>query len=188
MSIPFLGRFKAMLETWRSGLAKIGRNTEGATAVEFAIVAAPFFALLVAILDVALLSFAQAELQTGVDRAQRQIMTGQTAAAGLTQTQFQQLVCTYLPSFTCSGVMVDLETINSFSSANTSTPTFTFSSGTASPSTPFVFVLGGPSAIQVLRVMYFWPVFPGPLNLNFANVSNGARLLMAAAVFRNEPQ
>jgi hypothetical protein len=35
--------------------------------------------------------------------------------------------------------------------------------------------------------MYQWPVFGGPLGFNLANLSNGNRLIMAAAAFQNEP-
>ena len=41
--------------------------------------------------------------------------------------------------------------------------------------------------IVVVRVMYLWPVFIGPLGFNLANHSNGSRLIMASAAFQNEP-
>ena len=85
-----------------------------------------------------------------------------------------------------TGVMVDLETATAFSSANTSAPTLTYSGGNVT--NVWQFQAGSPGSIEVMRVMYQWPVFPGPLSLNFANLSNGTYLLMATAVFRNEPQ
>jgi hypothetical protein len=39
----------------------------------------------------------------------------------------------------------------------------------------------------VVRVMYQWPVFGGPLGFNLSNLPNGNRLIMAAAAFQNEP-
>ena len=51
--------------------------TRGATAVEFALVAAPFFALLIAILQTALIFLAQQVLQTATTEAARLVMTGQ---------------------------------------------------------------------------------------------------------------
>ena len=44
-----------------------------------------------------------------------------------------------------------------------------------------------PGSIVVLRVLYQFPVIPGPLSFNLANLSNGARLLMATSVFEVEP-
>jgi Flp pilus assembly protein TadG len=163
------------------------READGAVAIEFALVAAPFFAIIIAILDLALLFLAQAALETAVEQTARLVLTGQALSQGLTASQFQQDICGYLPGgFTCSNVMVDLETASSFSSANTSAPTLTYDAN-GNVTNTWKYQIGGPGSIEVMRVMYQWQVFPGPLNLNFANLSNGKFLLMATAVFRNEP-
>ena len=175
------------------------RRADGAVAVEFALIAAPFFALVIAILDLGLIFTAQAALETATEESARLVLTGQAATEGLTASTFKQTVCSRLPgAFTCggttagsggytmTGVMVDLETATAFSSANTSAPTLTYSGGNVT--NVWQFQAGSPGSIEVMRVMYQWPVFPGPLSLNFANLSNGTYLLMATAVFRNEPQ
>jgi len=162
-------------------------RTDGMAAVEFALVAAPFFALIVAILELALIFVAQAALETAVEQTARLVLTGQALSQGLTQSQFQQDVCNNLPSpFVCSGVMVNLVTASSFSNAVTAAPTLTYNAQGHVTNT-WNFQVGGPGSIEVMQVMYQWPVFPGPLNLNFANLSNGSYLLMATSVFRNEP-
>jgi hypothetical protein len=46
---------------------------------------------------------------------------------------------------------------------------------------------GSPGQIVVVRAMYQWPVFLGPLGFNLSNLANGDRLLMATATFKNEP-
>jgi Flp pilus assembly protein TadG len=159
----------------------------GAAAVEFAFVAPPFLALLIASFDLAILFFAQASRETAVEKTARLVLTGQALSNGLTAAQFQADVCAALPSaFNCSGVMVDLQTASSFSSATTSAPTLTYNASGQVTNT-WKFQVGGPGTIEVMRVMYQWPVFPGPLSLNFANLSNGSYLLMATSVFRNEP-
>jgi hypothetical protein len=50
----------------------------------------------------------------------------------------------------------------------------------------------GPSAAaagtdMLLVVMYPWPVYGGPLGLNFANLGNGKMLMTSTQVFRVEP-
>jgi hypothetical protein len=40
---------------------------------------------------------------------------------------------------------------------------------------------------MLLVVMYPWPVYGGPLGLNFANLGNGAMLMSSTQVFRIEP-
>lgn len=185
-SLPRIG---ALLSArLRPVAADAARSEEGVAAIEFALVAAPFVALLVAILDLALLFFAQASLETAVEETARLVLTGQAMSQGLTVSQFQTAVCNALPAaFSCNGVMIDLQTASSFSGASTSAPTLTYDAK-GNVTNAWKYQIGNPGTIQVMRVMYQWPVFPGPLNLNFANLSNGTYLLMATSVFRNEPQ
>jgi len=187
-SFFFIERCGALFRAFRKR-ARVGSfaDASGSAAIEFAFVAPPFFALIVAILDVALLFLAQASLETAVEQSARLVLTGQAMSQGLTASQFQQDICQYLPgAFTCGNVMVDLQTASSFSNATTSAPTLTYDSH-GNVTNTWKFQVGGPGSIQVMRVMYQWPIWPGPLNVNFANLSNGAYLLMATAVFRNEP-
>jgi len=74
----------------------------------------------------------------------------------------------------------------SFASANTSAPTITFSSN-GQVTNKWQFSPGSSGDIVVLQVMYQWPVYLAPFGYNLATLSNGNRLLMATAVFRNEP-
>jgi hypothetical protein len=40
---------------------------------------------------------------------------------------------------------------------------------------------------MLLVVMYPWPVYGGPLGLNFSNMGNGKMLMTSTQVFRTEP-
>jgi len=82
--------------------------------------------------------------------------------------------------------MIDVEAYASFAAVNTSTPILTVDSN-GNVTNTWQFDPGGPNDIVVVRVMYQWPVFLGPLGLNLSNLSNGNRLLVATAVFKNEP-
>jgi Flp pilus assembly protein TadG len=159
---------------------------EGSTAVEFALIAMPFFVILIAILQVAIVFLAQHELETAVEKTARGLLTGQTQTANLTRTQFVNSVCANLPAFfTCSNLMVDLQTASAFSSAVTSAPTLTYDSA-GNVTNVWQFNLGASNAIMVLRVMYQFPVLPSLMNFNLANLANGSRLLMATSVFQTE--
>jgi Flp pilus assembly protein TadG len=182
-----LSLFRSALGRYRAAAVNFTRAREAVSAVEFALIAPAFFALIVAIFDLAMIFLAQADLETTVEINARQILTNQTQnQQNMTPSAFQQQLCGQLrlQAFNCANLMVDLEIIPNFASANMSPPTFNSQN---QPSSPPAFQLGAPGAIQILRVMYFWPVFPGPLNLNFADISNGSRLLTATAVFANEP-
>jgi Flp pilus assembly protein TadG len=173
------------LRRFRPKLFLADRN--GATAVEFGLVAAPFIALLVAIIQSFLIIFAQQLLQTVVTQSSRLILTNQVQTANMTQSQFAQQVCDQVTIlFNCSGLMVDVETYTSFSAADTSMPPLTFNAQ-GQVSNTWQYNPGGPGQIVIVKVMYQWPVFGGPLGLTLSNLSNGNRLIMATSAFQNEP-
>jgi Flp pilus assembly protein TadG len=176
----------------RSLFGAFFRDRKAATAVEFALIAAPFLALIIALVQTFLLFFAQSILESAVRTSGRAILTGQvqTADASLSQSQaqdaFQQTVCNAAAViFTCNGLLVDVRVANQWSAADTGmlTPTYD-SKGKANN---MQFAPGTAGDIVVVRVMYFWPVFGGPLGFNLANQANGTRLIMASAAFQNEP-
>lgn len=162
-------------------------DRKGATAVEFALVATPFLALVVGIIQTFLVFFAQVSLEEVVRQSGRLIMTGQVQNQQLTQSQFAQKVCSKVVIlFNCSGLMIDVQVSPAWSSANTALPKLTFNSQGQVTNT-WQFNPGNEGDIVVLRVMYQWPVFLGPLGFNLSNLSNGNRLIMASAAFQNEP-
>lgn len=168
------------------------RDSKGATAVEFALVAAPFLALIIALIQTFLVFFAQQLLEGVVLQSSRLVMTGQVKDQGMTQTAFKQKVCDQVVIFfTCGatlndGLMIDLQVANSWSTADTSMPPLTFDSSGAVKNT-WQFNPGDIGDIVVLRVTYVWPVVLGPLGFTLANLSNGNRQIMASAAFQNEP-
>jgi Flp pilus assembly protein TadG len=163
------------------------RHQKGAAALEFAIVAAPTIALTLAILQTGLAFFAGQVLETAVAESSRLIMTGQAQQGGWSQSSFNTQVCDKIEVlFSCGSLMIDVQTAASFGAANTSAPTLTFN-GQGQVTNSWSFNPGNPGDIVVMRVMYQWPVFTGPLGLGLANEANGNLLLMATAVFKNEP-
>ena len=75
---------------------------------------------------------------------------------------------------------------SAWSSANASTPTLTYD-GSGNVNNAWQFNPGNAGDIVVVRVMYLWPVFFGPIAFNMANQANGSRLIMASSAFQNEP-
>src|SRR6187551_2094422 len=68
---------------------RFARRDDGAAAVEFGMVAAPFLALMFAIMETALVFFASQTLETAVADSARLIMTGQAQQGSFTQAQFK---------------------------------------------------------------------------------------------------
>lgn len=167
--------------------AAFARDSRGATAVEFALVAAPFLALIIALIQTFLVFFAQQTLETIVRQSARLVRTGQVQSAQMTQAAFKQKVCDQIVIlFNCNGLMVDMQVATSWTSANTGMPTLTFD-GSGKVTNTWQYDPGDAGDIVVLRVMYVWPVMLGPLGFNLSNLSDGNRLIMSSAAFQNEP-
>lgn len=176
------------------------RCRKGATAVEFALVAAPFIALLVALLQTALVFFAERMLDEITEEASRYILTGQAQTSNMSAAQFATYVCTgdqtltklVSTLFTCNNLLINAQSYANFSAANTNDPIAGFN-GSNQPvdsnghAIAMTWAPGNPGDTVVLQIMYQWPVMGGPLGLNLSNLSNGKRLLMSTAVFKNEP-
>ena len=161
------------------------RNQRGSAAVEFALVAPLFFALLFAIIETGMVFFASQSLETAVQDSARMILTGQAQTANLTKITFKKnVVCAHVNVlFDCAnGVYVDVQSYSSFSNVSISDP---LTNGTFVDNTQYN--PGGPGDIVVVRLFYQWPLFVTGLGYNIANVSGSKRLLSATAAFKNEP-
>jgi len=165
-------------------LRAFSRREDGAAAVEFGIVLAPFLAMLFAILETALVFFAGQTLETAVADSARLILTGQAQTGGFTQSLFKDAVCARIYGlFDCStGMTVDVQKFVDFSSVDLSRPVDengNVKTGTYNP--------GGPCEIVVVRLIYQYPIYLAFLGFNLADMSGNKRLLVATSVFRNEP-
>jgi len=186
--LAFLGHRLAPRHRAGGLVARFLRDESGSPAVEFALVAAPFIALTLALLQVGLIYFAQEALETGTEETARLVLTGQVSGQ-LNEASILGMLCPNMPSlFTCDAghVMVDLQPTPSFNNANVSKPTLTYDSN-GNVNNTWTVNAGAPNDIMVMRVMYGWPVYLGPLGLNFGNMQNNRLLLMATSVFKNEP-
>ena len=162
------------------------RHQDGATTVEFAMVAAPFLAMMFAIIETAIVFFAGQTLETAGADSARLIMTGQAQTQGFDQAKFKQAVCARIYGlFSCnSGLYVDVKNYSSFASINTAKPID--SNGNVQTGS-FGYAPGGPGDIVVVRLLYQWPVYVSLLGLNLSDTTGGKRLLMSTIAFRNEP-
>ena len=167
-------------------VVRFGKDENGATAVEFSIVALPFFALMFAILETALAFFAAQVMETAVSNASRLIRTGQAQQQGLTAATFKDTICNQIASlFNCqAALLVDVKTYPTFGSIDLSTPVD--GSGNLD-TTNSTYTPGNGGDIVVVRAFYEWPVFVDKIGNSMSNMPNGSHLLAATAAFRNEP-
>ena len=122
-------------------------------------------------------------------------MTGQaqtgisptTGTQGFTKADFKTAACANLSSlFDCSQLYVSVNTYSSFGSASTTTPLNTTTQKMTVDINNLPYSAGSPGSIVVVQLYYKWPIIVSLLNGNLANI-DGNRLLVATAVFRNEP-
>src|ERR1700676_109407 len=169
----------------RNALRRFRRNRRGSTAVEFALVAPVFFALLFAIIETAMVFFAAQVLETVTQDSGRTIMTGQVQTAALTKDQFKTAVCARISVlFDCAnGIYIDVQSYPSFANVVITDPI----DASQSFVPPTNYNPGVQGNIVVVRLFYQWPLFVTGLGYNIANLNTGKRLLSGTAVFRNEP-
>jgi Flp pilus assembly protein TadG len=168
----------------RNTLRRFRRSSRGSAAVEFALVAPVFFALLFAIIETAIVFFAGQVLETITQNSARMILTGQAQSGAMTQSQFHDYVCSQIPAlFSCDKISVDVENYPLFSNV---TITSHIDSNRHFVGT-MKYCPGGPGAIVVVQLFYQWPLFVTGLGFDVSNLAGGVRLLTATAAFRNEP-
>jgi Flp pilus assembly protein TadG len=181
-------RFRALVKRPLAWIAarRIVREQDGSTTIEFAMVAAPFLAMVFAIMETAMVFFAGQALETAASDSARLIMTGQAQTQGFDATKFKTAICDKIYGlFSCAGgLYVDVKNYPAFASVDTSKPLD--ANGNLQTGT-FGYQPGGPGDIVVVRLMYQWPIYVSLLGLNLADSAGSNRLLMSTVAFRNEP-
>lgn len=171
------------------GLRRFVRAREGATAVEFAIVAIPMLLLLFGMLELGLVLLVSTTLDTATDFATREIRTGQfqTTTNGQWQT-FENRVCdnlTWLKSGCTANLQVHAQTFTQFADTQNIPALTTYNANNA----PACWKVGNAGSIVLVRVYYSWTVFTPLLNAALVDGKAGpnTRLIQSTVVFRNEP-
>jgi Flp pilus assembly protein TadG len=166
---------------------RFGADRNGATAVEFALILAPFIAVILFTLQCVLILFCESALQSAAHASARQLMTGNAQTSGMTQSQFHALVCANATAFfNCANIMVDVQSAPSFTSVNTAPIGLTYD-GAGAVSNSWNYRPGTAGDTVILRVLYNWPVLGGPMAFGLANQPGGNHLLVGTSVFKNEP-
>jgi Flp pilus assembly protein TadG len=162
------------------------RQESGVAAVEFGMVAVPFFALIFAILETSVIFFAGQALETAVADSGRLIMTGQAQTQGFDQSAFKNAVCAKIYGlFDCAnGVFVEVQSYSSFAAMNpTASPTLDANGNLVNN---FGYNPGVPCSIVLVRLFYQWPIYVSLLGVDKLG-PGGKRMLIATSAFRNEP-
>lgn len=170
------------------------RSQSGAAAVEFALVAGPFFYVLGCICETGLMLFTEYVIQNSVQEASRMVRTGQVTAGDgsllMTADQFKDKICEQVNIIVdCPGkVSVYVNSSGDFADLTTdmSDPIDVGKKPDGSPYVP-IFTPGGELEAATVIATYDWD-FAFPFMEFLGNISDGSeRRLYGLAIFRNEP-
>lgn len=172
---------------------RFARDERGVTAVEFGILAIPFFAIIAAIMETAMIFFAGQVLDSAVQDSSRLIRTGQAQSAtpAYSPQQFKDAVCAgLLGLFDCTKLRINVGVIDDFSVATIGYPLKTDSDCTAALcdwTLSESYVPGSGGDVVMVQAYYKWPTVVRLLGLNFQSLPDGTRLLGSVRVFKSEP-
>lgn len=164
------------------------RDERGVTAVEFGILALPFFTIILAILQTAIMFLATQVLDSAVEDAARRVRTGEAQA--YTITQFRNYMCDYtFGLIDCSQIRVKSQVISSFTSVSNAIPETCGSTTCTWDDTWQTFDSGSGSCRAVMQVTayYRYPLLVVLPYFNLKNQPDNYRLIGGLRVFRNEP-
>jgi Flp pilus assembly pilin Flp len=193
-----IGLLTHLFRPMRRHGAAFARQERGAVAVEFGLLALPFFTIIFAIIETSMVFFAGQVLDSAVQDASRKVRTGEAAAFSI--VDFRTEVCNGLFNlFNCPDLKIVVKPLASFSAFGTQVITQPIMPNC----TPAVGnnwcwqvtevyqpgACGPPPSVELVQVFYKWPTIInfGGFNLQNQTDQGGARLLSATRVFQNEP-
>jgi Flp pilus assembly protein TadG len=156
------------------------KDIKGATAIEFALIAAPFFAILMATIELAVIFWVNGALIEAISQPARTVLVGDKIDA----QKFKQLICDKAGALIdCDRLLIDVESFDKFSTI-TKKPLIDPKTGELIPSR---FETGKGGDVVVVRVAYPYQMLTPFLHGFTSNMSGNRRLIIATNVFKNEP-
>ncbi|MDS7595818.1 TadE/TadG family type IV pilus assembly protein [Agrobacterium tumefaciens] len=150
----------------KTSLRKLRVSRDGAAAIEFAILAIPYFLVVFAIIETFIALMAEQVVTSATDTMARRLRTGQISST-ITKEDFRKSFCTEISvMMTCSAdeiktpqkLYIDLRTFAAFKDVPTTIPLKPIGQYYDLDQSQFGFKPGGPETINMLRVYYRWQV------------------------------
>ncbi|ANL70293.1 Flp pilus assembly TadG-like protein [Rhizobium phaseoli] len=182
------------------------RSRDGAAAIEFALLAIPYFVVIFAILETFIAFAAEELVSNAVDTMSRRMRTGQITynlgrTTDMTQTQFRQAFCDEISILiSCSAteaatpnkLYLDVQTFATFSAIPTTIPKLSTDRYSDLNTAAIKYSPGGASTINMLRAYYRWEIITDLVRPYITTIrpSDGSMpttyLIIATAAFQNE--
>lgn len=184
----------------------VARSRDGAAAIEFALLAIPYFLVIFAILETFIAFAAEELVSNAVDTMSRRMRTGQITynlgrTTDMSRTQFRQAFCNEISiliscstseAATPSKLYVDVQTFGSFSAIPTTIPKVSSDRYADINTAAFKYTPGGAGTINMLRAYYRWEIITDLVRPYITTIrpSDGSMptqyLIIATSAFQNE--
>lgn len=170
--------------------SRFAKAERGSVAIEFALVALPFFMLIGVIIESGVILFVESTLQASVQEAARLVRTGQAQSGAYSAADFKAKICkTANILIDCTaGVTVYMSSSTNFATLKAALPSF-LNVGMKADGTPNAtsFVCGGPSATTAVVATYDWKLVM--LGMDYMGNFNGNKIrrIVGFSMFQNEP-
>ncbi len=180
--VNFVGRFRCNAKAFR-------RDDAAATAVEFALLALPFFLIVGGILQISVVFLSTQILESAVHDATRNVRTGQIQRSSGTLETFRAQICDRLFGLypDCSRLHLRVVEITNFESASVVVPTDAACTQDCDWTIPQIWLPGVGKSTVLVQAFYRYPITLQFGALGMSNMADGSRLIGTATVFQNEP-
>lgn len=183
---------------------RIRKSESGSTALEFGVLAIPFFMIIVATVETLVAFAGEQILVNAVDKMSRQLRTGEITfnmgrTTDLTEAEFRELFCNEIKIvLSCSNsissdqkLFIDLKNVVNYSDIDVGIPKVSSADYAELDTSGFEYSPGGSGSINVLRVYYKWDVTVDLIRPYITNIRPGAEgseyyLMVSTMAFRNE--
>lgn len=185
----------------RTGLRRLFRSKDGAAAIEFALLAIPYFLIVFAIIETFVAYTAEQLVANAVDTMGRKLRTGNITyshnpATDMNRAEFRTAFCDEISILIRCGdseintpdkLWIDVKSYTYFSDMPTTVPIK--ADGDLATGT-FTYAPGGPNTRNMLRAYYKWDIITDLLRPYISNIrsTSGSNyfLIVETSAFKNE--
>ncbi|MCB1555718.1 MAG: pilus assembly protein [Alphaproteobacteria bacterium] len=159
------------------------KRHDGATAIEFAFLAIPFFLIIIGTIELSLMAASAYVLQGAVSDAARLVRTGQIQQAQADpEGMFFEALCDHASVLlNCDNLQYSVEPLDSF--ANAAQPDIDEDGNLQDA----VFNPGGSKEVVLIRAAYRYSLMTPVIGSIFSDYSGNIRLLLSTIVLETEP-
>ncbi len=174
----------------QSAIRFLTRHNDGTSAIEFAIVAVPFFMFVFGLMGVASYFFIMTSIDKGMEQNSRLIRTGQAQTADMTVNEFKQAVCNKAGSWVkCNKLQIFVQ---KFADWNQVQPQPCLANNaavvnTANGNDKLAQYAGEANDIVLVTACYRWEFASKVPFFQMGQMSDGSLMMQNTTAFRTEP-